>query len=143
MQQSLPSSLQLPLLGFASAGFPSPAADYQERTLDLSQHLIQHPSSSFFMQADGHSMQGVGIFDQDLLLVDRSLTAQQGDVVIAEINGSLLVKQLCYHKKQPQLRSTCDSYPAIPCNPEQIEQIWGVVTSVIHSLRPSCQLANA
>ena len=72
-----------------AAGFPSPAEDHIDRALDLNEHLIQRPSSTYFARACGDSMQGVGIYSGDLLVIDRSLTAEQGDTVIASVDGEL------------------------------------------------------
>lgn len=73
-----------------AAGFPSPAEDHVDRSLDLNEHLIPHPSSTYFARACGDSMQDMGIYSGDLLVVDRSLTAEQGDTVIASIDGEYL-----------------------------------------------------
>jgi DNA polymerase V len=118
-----------------SAGFPSPATDYCEKTLDLNQLCIKRPAATYFVRAQGDSMLGAGIFSGDVLVVDRSLEARHGDVVIAELYGEFTVKKL---ELKPQLQ-------LVPMNPEyrpviipegaQLE-IFGVVTTVIHSLRP-------
>jgi DNA polymerase V len=85
----------LPLyLDRVPAGFPSPASEYIEQNIDLNEHLISHPSASYLLRAGGSSMIELGIFNNDLLLVDRSLTAQQGDVVIAALDGQLTCKVL-------------------------------------------------
>ena len=76
------------------AGFPSPADDYAEGVLDLNAHLIREPTATFFVRARGDSMIGAGIHDGDLLVVDRSLEATNGKVVIVSINGELTVKRL-------------------------------------------------
>ncbi|QNT78411.1 LexA family protein [Entomobacter blattae] len=76
------------------AGFPSPADDYRNPDLDLYEHLITHPSATFFLRVEGESMQGFGIFHDDLLIVDRALDAQSGDIVIAAVDGELTCKQL-------------------------------------------------
>jgi DNA polymerase V len=88
-------SQQLPLYSCpVSAGFPSPADDYLEGQLDLNQHLIKHPVATFFVRVAGDSMVGAGIHSGDLLIVDRSLEPSDGRVVIAIVNGELLVKRL-------------------------------------------------
>jgi len=89
------SSLNLPLFSSrVQAGFPSPAADHLEASLDLNQHLIQHPASTFFVRASGNSMINAGIHNNDILVVDRSLEAKHGNIVIAALNGELTVKRL-------------------------------------------------
>ena len=84
-----------------SAGFPSPADEYLEGKLDLNQHLIPHPLAIFFVRVSGNSMVGAGIYEGDLLIVDRSLEPRDGKVVIAVVNGELLVKRLRFRGKQP------------------------------------------
>ena len=78
----------------ASCGFPSPASDYLEGSLDLNRHCISHPAATFYLRAEGESMTGVGIFPGDVLVVDKSLTARHGDVVIALLDGGFTVKIL-------------------------------------------------
>jgi DNA polymerase V len=84
--------LRIPLfLERVSAGFPSPAEDYIEKTLDLNELCIQHPAATFFVRVQGESMIGVGIFPGDVLVVDRSLRAQHGDIIIASLESEMTV----------------------------------------------------
>ena len=76
------------------AGFPSPADDYMDKALNLNEHLIKHPADTFYCCVSGQSLEGIGIFDGDLLIVDRSLTHQHGDVVLAALDGELTCKIL-------------------------------------------------
>ena len=76
-----------------SAGFPSPAADYEEGKLDLNKHLVKNPPATFFVRVSGDSMEGAGIHDGDLLIVDRSIEPKSGKVVIAVLDGQLTVSQ--------------------------------------------------
>ena len=76
------------------AGFPSPADDYIETMLDLNEYLIKHPAATFFVKASGESMVNAGIHSGDILIVDRSLEAVHGKIVIAALNGELTVKRL-------------------------------------------------
>ncbi len=88
-------SLLFPLYGDKiSAGFPSPATDYEEDSIDLNKELIPHPSSIYLVRASGQSMIGAGIYDNDLLVVDRSLIPRDGSIVIAAVFGELTVKRL-------------------------------------------------
>ncbi len=90
-----PKALALPLFtGKVAAGFPSPADDYVEKTLDLNELLIQKPAATFFVRAQGESMLGAGIHPNDILVVDRSLEAVSGKIVICALNGELAVKRL-------------------------------------------------
>ena len=117
-----------------SAGFPSPAEEYLEGKLDLNQHLIPHPLATFFVRVSGDSMIGAGIHEGDLLIVDRSEEARDGKVVIAVVNGKLLVKRLKYYDNQPSLVAEHPDYPELKITEVMDFQIWGVVTNVIHPL---------
>lgn len=123
-------SIPVPLV---SAGFPSPAEDYNEGALDLNAHLIENPAATFFLRASGDSMTGAGIHSGDLLLVDRSLTAKINDIVIATIHNEFTVKRLGQHKKEWFLQSENPDYPCLDISEDS--QIWGVVRYSIRSLR--------
>jgi DNA polymerase V len=114
------------------AGFPSPADDYVERRLSLDEHLIQHKESTFFMRVAGHSMRGLGIFDGDLLVVDRSVPATHGCVVVAVVDGEFTVKQLLYTAQGKVLRAAHPDYPEMAVKPEQEFSVWGVVQWNVH-----------
>lgn len=116
------------------AGFPSPAEDYAEQRLDLNSHLVQHPSSTFFLRVSGDSMQDIGIFNGDLLVVDRSLEVNSGKIVIAAVNGELTVKRLKKDKDGVFLIAENTKYPPIEIQPDDHIHIWGVVTHTIHSV---------
>lgn len=113
-----------------AAGFPSPADDYLDEGLVLEQQLIPHPSSTYLVYAEGHSMRGAGIFDGDLLIVDRSLSVRQGSIIIAAIDGELTCKYL--DLEQSRLLPANKHYPAIPLTQELELVVEGVVT---HSIR--------
>lgn len=128
---SEPPIVLLPLFGTAvRAGFPSPADDFVETPLDIREHLIKHPSATFFARAEGDSMTGFGIFNGDLLIVDRALQPQHGDVVIAAIDGELTCKVLDMQEKL--LRSGNVRYQPIELHDNAELLIEGVV---IHSVR--------
>ena len=128
-------SCSLPLaLSHVEAGFPSPADDYMEEGLDLNEHVIKHPSATYFVKASGDSMIGAGIFNGDLLIVDRSLEASSGKVVIAEVDGQLTVKRLLKLNDSFSLQSENSSYPPIELQEGNEVVVWGVVTHVIHDL---------
>lgn len=116
------------------AGFPSPAGDYLEGKLDLTEHLIQHPSATYYIRVSGDSMINYGIFDNDMLIVDRSLEPRQGDVVIIALDGELTCKLLAYQNNIPYLKSGNPDYPPIEMKNKEIH-IWGVVIHNIHSFR--------
>lgn len=126
---------EIPLfLEAVPAGFPSPAADYCERTLDLNELCIKHPAATYFVRAQGESMIEAGISPGDILVVDRSLKPCHGDIVIAELNGELTVKKL---ELKPTVRLVAMNRKHAPIEiPEGVELcIFGVVTTSVHSFR--------
>lgn len=126
----------LPLYDSAvSAGFPSPADDHLDRELNLNELLIEHPAATFFARASGNSMEPAGIFDGDLLIVDRSLKPKDGRVVVAALNGEMTVKRLRYYGTKTFLDADNKAYKPIEIT-EFCELIfWGVVTNVVHKMR--------
>lgn len=118
------------------SGFESPAAQYKELGLSLDQLLIKHPDATFIGVASGESMQGVGIFDGDLLLVDRAEQANNGDVIVANLNGLFVCKLL--DKNNACLLSASDLYPPVQLTENDEFQLEGVVTRSIrlHRLSP-------
>ncbi len=129
------TQLGIPMFADAvPAGFPSPATDYCERKLDLNELCIQKPAATYFVRAQGDSMIDAGIFPGDVLVIDRSIEASHGDIVIAAVNGELTVKLL---ETRPQTRLVpMNSQHAAIVIPEETElEIFGVATNVIHRLR--------
>ncbi|SET53356.1 translesion error-prone DNA polymerase V autoproteolytic subunit [Thorsellia anophelis] len=125
----------LPLfLSKVSAGFPSPAQDYIEQTLDLNQLCIQHPAATFFVRVEGDSMIEVGIFQDDILTVDRSLIPKHGEIVIACVNGEFTVKELSL-KPTIALIARNKKYAPIYLKDGDNLDIFGVVTNVIRRMR--------
>jgi DNA polymerase V len=120
------------------SGFESPAAEYKELGLSLDSILIQNPNASFVGVASGQSMQDVGIFDGDILIVDRSLTASQHDVIVANYNGCFTCKFL--DKKLAQLLSASPMYKPVQISADDQFQIEGVVTRSIRLHRPAPEL---
>lgn len=138
MQQSIQfpalvsQAIHIPLFSYkVAAGFPSPADDYIEGRLSLDEHLIHHRDSTFFVRAKGNSMVGAGIFDNDLLIVDKSLTPASGDIVIAVVDGDLTVKRLIKRGEQVILKPENHRFKEIEFKEGQELQIWGVVTSTV------------
>jgi len=125
----------LPLFGdLVQCGFPSPAQDYVEKTLDMNEWLIQHPSATYFVRAAGDSMIEGGISDGDLLVVDASLKADHGDIIIAAVDGEFTVKQL---QLRPvlQLNPLNRAYRPIPILSEDALEVFGVVTFIVKATR--------
>lgn len=116
------------------AGFPSPADDYIEERINLDEYLVTRPEATFFLRVAGDSMQGMGIQDGDLLVIDRSVTAAPGHVVIAVVNGELTVKQLVRTADGHALRAAHPAYPDIPLGSDQELHIWGVARWAIHKI---------
>lgn len=130
-QQKLP----LPLFaGKVAAGFPSPADDFIEKTLDLNELLVKKPAATFYVRAEGESMLGAGIHPNDILVVDRSLEPVAGKVVICALNSALTVKRLKRRTDKWVLAAENPLYPDITMREDLELVIWGVVTAVIHPL---------
>lgn len=116
------------------AGYPSPAQDYSETKIDLSEMLIRDHVSTFIVRVSGNSMQGAGISDGDELIVDRSVQARDGHVVIAVIDGEMTVKRLAITTHGVVLKAENPQYPDLHV-PELSElTIWGVATTCLHHL---------
>jgi DNA polymerase V len=129
------SSPQTMYSTLVAAGLPSPTEDYSEGKIDLNEHLLKNPESTFFVRVSGDSMIDAGIHPNDLLIVDRSERPASGRVIIAVINGELTVKRLI--KKDDRklyLMPENPNYPILEITEEMEFMIWGVVTSVIHPL---------
>jgi DNA polymerase V len=127
--------LPLPFFGArVPAGFPSPADDYIEGEMDLNELLIHHPAATFFVRAEGDSMEGAGIHSGDILVVDRSLEAGEGDIVIAALDGELTVKRLRRQGERLFLAPENRAWQPIEITPENDFQVWGVVSSVIRQM---------
>ncbi len=131
LPMATPRSLLIPCISAKiPAGFPSPADDHIDKTLDLNEHLIAHPAATFYCRVTGHSMQGIGIFDGDLLIIDRSVAPVHGDVVLAALDGEFTCKVLDLHRRR--LLSANDDYPPIAIGDESTFEVEGVV---VHSIR--------
>lgn len=128
--------LERPLIGSEiAAGFPSPAQDYIEETLDLNQHLISHPTATFFVKVEGYSMVNAGIYPGDILIVDRSLEPVHKKIVIAIVDGELTVKRLFREKGKWFLAAENPEYEPLEITGDMSFKIWGVVTYAIHKMR--------
>ena len=117
------------------AGFPSPASDYMDLTIDLNRELVDNPDATFYARVKGHSMQEAGIGDGDVLVVDRSLTAQHGDIVVAFLNGDFTVKRFTLQGTTCALLPANRDFPPIPIEEYDDFRVWGVVTYVIKHVR--------
>lgn len=109
-----------------SAGFPSPAEDYADKRLDINDYLVRNPVSTFFFPVKGDSMQGAEIFEGDILVVDRSVRAQHGHIVVAFVNGERLVKRLYCRDGRLALLAENPDYPPLELAEGGELVIWGV-----------------
>lgn len=128
-------TLPLPLV-HVPAGFPSPAEDYIDQRLDLNEHLVRNPPSTYFIRVQGDSMRGAGIASGDLLVVDRAVEPRPGHVVVAAVDGELTVKRLKRLGAGLALAPENPDYAPVPLDGERGVEIWGVALHVIHPLTP-------
>jgi len=115
------------------AGFPSPADDYSDCSLDFNEYLIKNRAATFIVRVQGDSMIEAGIDTGDLLVVDRSIRPEPGRIVIAVVDGEFTVKRLHRDLGQWSLMPENPDYPVINITGEMDFQVWGVVTHAIHS----------
>ncbi len=112
------------------AGFPSPAQDYMTESIDLNRELIRHPATTFYARAVGNSMTGCGIDDGDLLVIDKAIEPQEGNIVVAFVDGEFTLKR--FHRDGAEqciwLMPANEDYPPIKVTPENDFIIWGVLT---------------
>lgn len=124
--------LQL-FLNPVTAGFPSPASDYIDKSIDLNEILIKNKVATFLVRALGDSMINAGIFSGDILIVDKSLTPGHKNIVVAILNGEFTVKRFIKEKDKIILRPENSKYKDLEISHEDDFKIWGVVTFVIHN----------
>ena len=130
------TELSLPLFAArVQAGFPSPADDHLERSIDLNEELIQHPAATFFVRVKGESMHDAGIQSGDILVVDRSLDPTDRKIVVAMIDGEFTVKRFRNQDGRIFLEAANDQFPKIEISGDQELVVWGVVSFVIHPAR--------
>jgi DNA polymerase V len=129
------TGVQIPLYQApVSAGFPSSAENYLEKSLDLNELLVKHPAATFFVRVKGDSMINAGINSQDILIVDRALSVANNKIVIARIADELTVKRIQIVGDRLYLIADNDQYKPIEITPEMDFEVWGVVIYVIHKV---------
>ncbi len=129
------TELSLPLLPTSiSAGFPSPAMDFVDLSIDLNKQLIKHPSATYYGRVKGESMKNAGINDGDLLIIDKSLEPQDGKIAVCYIDGEFTIKRIKLDKDCCWLMPENEDYKPIKVTPENEFLIWGIVIHVIKSL---------
>jgi DNA polymerase V len=116
------------------AGFPSPAADYAQQRINLSEHLIKNENASFLFRVRGESMSGIGIYDGDTLIVDRSITPRHNHIVLAIVDEEFTVKRLYKRNQVVKLLAENPTFPSIELKEGQELRVWGVVTFNLHRL---------
>ena len=114
------------------AGFPSPAEEFTELSISLDKILIKNPPATFMAYVDGNSMVNMGIHSGDIIIIDKSLSAISGDIIVAILNGEFLIKELSYINGKPILIPHNSSYSTIHIDKNMEFQVWGVV---VHSIR--------
>ena len=120
------------------AGFPSPAQDYLDRSLDFNREIIKHPAATFYAKVLGQSMEGAGIDTGDIVVVDRALEPRDGDIVVACLNGEFTLKYIDLSQKDQGiicLRPDNDRYEPFYMHEGDELVVWGVVSSVIKRFR--------
>jgi DNA polymerase V len=131
---STKTNLRLPYISNGiSAGFPSPAMDFEDSTIDINKELIKNPSSTFFGRVKGHSMRDAGIFDNDLLVIDKSLQISNNKIAVCYIDGEFTIKRVIIEKDCIWLKPENDSYKPIKVTPEMDLIIWGIIIHAIKS----------
>ena len=126
--------LELPYIDQGvSAGFPSPALDFVDLTIDLNKHLIKHPSATFYGRVKGHSLKNAGINDGDLLIIDKSLEPTNGKIAVCYIDGEFTAKRINITKNELWLMPENEEYKPIKIDENNNFMVWGIVTHVIKS----------
>lgn len=117
------------------AGFPSPADDHVEKRLDLNEYLIKKSDATFFVKIKGDSMVDASINDGDIVIVDRSMQAKVGDIVLASVDGNFTIKTLSKYKLNPRLLPANEKYKPIEINDNTQFELWGVVTGAVRKFK--------
>lgn len=133
--ETSPLCLPIHLLGSARAGFPSPAEDLQEHSIDLIEVLVTHPQATYVIRARGDSMVEAGIFDDALLVVDRAVKPRNQDIVLAQLDGEYTIKYFHQRAGLIKLKAANPTYPDIVPKEGQTLVVWGVVTASIRQYR--------
>lgn len=139
VEHCLGCPLSLPLVGLSvfamdvriHAGFPSPAEDLGGKRIDVLEHLVKHPQATYQLQVRGESMREAGIFDGDVVLVDKAIRPRNGQIVVAVVDGDFTIKRLWQRAGRMKLLAANPTYPDITPKDGQEILIWGVVVASI------------
>lgn len=127
-----PSNIAIPLSAESiTAGFPSPAEDFSELSIDLNKELIHHPANTFFCRVNGDSMQDIGIGDGDLLVIDKSLEVRNGKIAVCFIDGEFTLKKIQIESDVCWLIPANKAFKPIKVDKHNDFSIWGIVTYCI------------
>lgn len=116
------------------AGFPTPSSDFTQSLMDLNELVVEHPAATYFVQVQGHSMKGAGIFTGDILVVDRAVAHKVDSIVVAVVDGEFTVKKIGEIGGKKFLIAENSDYHPLELKEGMNVEIWGVVTFVIHKL---------
>lgn len=130
----LTSRIEIPMIITGiSAGFPSPAMDFIDLTIDMNRHLVKNPSSTFYGRVKGHSMKDAGLFDGDILVIDKSLTPKNNKIAVCYLDGEFTVKRIKIDNDCVWLVPANSDFQPIRVDKENDFLIWGIVTHAIKS----------
>ena len=130
-------SVELPVFDHLHAGFPSPAGDYAGDRIDIVKEMVRHPDTTFYARISGDSMRDAGIFDGDIVVIDRSLEPRDGDYVVAFVDGEFTLKEYRLDRKNQCAWRIPHNSDFQPIRVDESDQftIWGVMTHNIHPIR--------
>ncbi len=132
----LSTELEIPIADEGvRAGFPSPAQDYIGRSIDLNRELVAHPESTFYGRVEGDSMEEAGIFDGDIMVIDRALEPRDGAIAVCRVDGEYTVKFVEFHPDHVMLIPANPAYRPMRIDASERFDVWGIVTYVIHKVR--------
>lgn len=127
----VPSLCALEIDTSVHAGFPSPAEDFQAERIDVLKHIVRHPQATYTLRVRGDSMRDEGIFDGDVILVDRAIKPRHGHVVVAVVDGAFTCKKLWLHGGKLKLQAANPAFEDIIPQEGQIIEVWGVVLASV------------
>lgn len=136
-KETAPDQEQFPVMAQSGihAGFPSPATDYMTQAIDLNKELVRHPAATFYGRVVGDSMIDAGVEEGDILVIDKSLEPQEGDMAVCFVDGEFTLKHLHFHEGGITLRPANSAYPEIELSEGMEFKVWGVVTYVIKKVK--------